>query len=290
MHVGCDPQRVDFQYRAMAHLADTAQELNLPRVIPTEAGHAYVDFEVEGVPRLVWSLEYCPGVLLEDVTPHTDELIRSFGRTMAKLDLGLKSFTHSAMKQCHKWELTRAGRVRQFAQYVPGDAARQIDTVLQRFEDTTQHTLVSLPHSVIHNDANDGNVLVNTTEHGEAEVCGLIDFGDMSYQPTVCEVAIALAYIVIDKDDPLAACASFVESYNRLNDLDDDEIGVLYDLILTRLAVSIAITAERRHADPDDQLGRQDNRPTMRALSTLTCISREVAENVFRQACVKSSN
>lgn len=290
MHVGCDPQRVDLQYRAMAHLAETEDMLNLPRVIPTADGKAFVEFEVGGVRRLIWSLRYCPGTLLEEVTPHTDDLIRSFGRTMALLDLGLKSFTHPAMKQLHKWELTRAGAARPLAQYVGGDAGTQIDAVLRRFGETTQAKLANLPHSVIHNDANDGNVLVNVTDVGDPVVDGLIDFGDISYQPTVCEVAIALAYIVIDKNDPLDACRGFLESYNELKQLNDDEIAVLYDLILARLAVSVAIAADRRHADPDDQLGSQDKRPAKRAISRLADISPRAAENVFRQACGKSSN
>ena len=287
MHAGCDPQRVDLQCAAMAHLSDKATELNLPQVIPTTAGQAYTEVDVGGDKRLVWSLKYCPGTLLADTTPRSDSLIRSFGRTMALIDLGLLSFTHPAMRQLHKWELTRAGKARPFAQYVNGDAASEIDAVLRHFEDNTLEKLKTLPYSVIHNDANEGNVLVNVNEDGDALVDGLIDFGDLSYQPTVCEVAIALAYVVTDEDDPLAACAGFLESYSELKGLNDDEIAVLYDLILARLAVSVAISAERRHVDPDDQLGNQDNQPAVRAISRLVDISPKEAEITFRQACAK---
>ncbi len=289
MHVGCDPQRVDLQYQAMAHLAESANELNLPRVIPAIDGNAYTEVDLGGVRRLIWSLTYCPGTLLTDVT-HTHELMRSFGRTMALLDLGLKSFTHPAMRQLNKWELTRAAAVRPFVKHLGDDNDGQVETVLRRFEDDILENLVQLPHSVIHNDANDGNVLVNVTDGGEEIVSGLIDFGDMSYQPTVCEVAIALADIVIDKDDPLAPCGSFLESYNEHYELNDDEIAVLYDLILTRIAVSVTISAERRHADPEDQLGRMDKRPSIRAIRRLAGISRQTAQDVFQQACDKSSN
>ncbi len=290
MHAGCDPQRMDLQCRALAHLSDTATELNLPRVIPTTAGQAYTEFDVGGDKRLVWSLKYCQGTLLKHVTPHTEGLMRSFGRTMALLDLCLQSFTHPAMRQRHKWALTHAGRARSFARYVEGDAASGIDAVLRHFEDNTLQKLKDLPHSVIHNDANKGNVLVNVNEGGDAVVDGLIDFGDMSYQPTVCEVAIALAYVVTGEDDPLAACAGFLAAYSELRRLHDDEIAVLYDLILTRLAVTVAITAERRHADPDDQLGNQDTRPAVRAISRLAEISPSEAENAFRLACANSAS
>ncbi len=64
MHVGCDPQRVDLQFRAMAHLENSANELNLPWVIPAIDGNAYTEIDFDGVSRLVWSLTYGPGTLL----------------------------------------------------------------------------------------------------------------------------------------------------------------------------------------------------------------------------------
>ncbi|MEE8221163.1 MAG: hypothetical protein V3R21_05330, partial [Woeseiaceae bacterium] len=115
----------------MARLADTAAELKLPRVIPTKAGQLYTVVSVDGVDRLVWSLMFCPGTLLADFTPHTDEVMRSFGRTMALFDVGLESFTHPAMRQGHRWELTRAAAARSLVQHLAGDVARQVDAVLR---------------------------------------------------------------------------------------------------------------------------------------------------------------
>lgn len=285
MHDGCNEQRVDLQCQAMAHLAGTAADLNLPRVIPTKTGRPYTAIEVDGVKRLAWSLRYCPGTLLEEISPHSDCLIRSFGRTMGMLDVGLKSFTHAAMRPGHKWELTRAAAIRPHVQHIAADVASQVDVVLRRFENVTAEQLDRLPRSVIHNDANHGNVLVNVTDDGRAVVDGLIDFGDMTYQPTICEVAIALAYIVIDKEGPLSACARFLEGYNALNPRSADELAVLYDLIMTRLSVSIAIAAERRIKDPNDPLGSQDTGPAVNALLRLADVSPRAAERRFRQAC-----
>ena len=137
---------------------------------------------------------------------------------------------------------------------------------------------------MIHNDANDSNVLVNTDDDGHAVVDGLIDFGDMSHQPTICEAAIALADVVVDKDEPLMACAAFLAAYKELYPLSSEEIAVLFDLIMTRLAVSIAIASERHHEDPDDMLGQQDKRPSMRALSRLAAYSSDEAESLFLRA------
>ncbi len=285
MHDGCKEQRVDLQCRAIAHLADTAGQLNLPRVIPTKAGQPYTVVSVDSVDRVVWSLVFCPGTLLANFTPHTDEVMRSFGRTMGLIDVGLKSFTHPAMRQGHQWELTRAAASRSLVQHLTGDAARQVDSVLRRFENVTAEKLERLPHSVIHNDANDDNVLVNVPEDGCGVVDGLIDFGDITYQPTVCEVAIALAYAVLNKDDPLTVCARFLEAYNEIKPLRGDELAVLFDLIMTRLAVNIAIAAARRIEDPDDPYNSANTDPAIRALSLLADYSPRVAECQLRQAC-----
>ena len=112
----------------------------------------------------------------------------------------------------------------------------------------------------------------------------------MTYQPTICEAAIAMAYVAVDKDDPIAACSRFLESYSELIQLNDDEIGVLYDLMLTRLAVSVSIAAERQHVDPDDQLGRQDREHTIHAVRHLAGISRQEATEAFGQARSRTSN
>jgi Ser/Thr protein kinase RdoA (MazF antagonist) len=290
MHVGCDPMRVDLQCRALEHLAENVSDLNLPHVISTTSGQAYVDHTVDGVKRLVWSLRYCPGALMDEVEPHSDGLLRSFGRTMAILDLALKSFSHPAMKQGNKWELTKAAEARPFAKYLGRDAAIDMDAIFNQFEETTQAKLASLPHSVIHNDANNSNVLVNVTESGDEIVDGVIDFGDMTYQPTVCEAAIAMAYVAVHNDDPLAACSRFLESYSELFRLNDDEIAVLYDLMLTRMAVSVSIAAERQHVDPDDELGQQDREPTIRGARRLAGISRQEATDAFGQARSGTSN
>ena len=51
--------------------------------------------------------------------------------------------------------------------------------------------LAQLPRGVVHNDANDHNVLVQSRGPGRAPAVGLIDFGDMVRAPTAAEPAVA---------------------------------------------------------------------------------------------------
>lgn len=69
----------------------------------------------------------------------------------------------------------------------------------------------------------------------KAEVA-LIDYGDIQRTNTINELAIATAYSILDKPDPLAACTSIISGYNSVVPLQDIELSVLYTLICTRYA------------------------------------------------------
>ena len=65
----------------------------------------------------------------------------------------------------------------------------------------------NMRHSVVHGEANDHNVLVRA-----GRVVGLLDFGDMVYSAVVCDLAIALAYALLDQPDPVAAAAPIIRA------------------------------------------------------------------------------
>src|SRR4051794_8816415 len=112
--------------------------------------------------------------------------LASLGRLVARVDRALRDFTHPDMRRPHRWDLRRAPEL--------GIALPDVD---------------HLPHQVIHNDANEHNVLV--AEDGT--VCGLIDFGDIVYTPRVCGLAIAAAYAMMGMPDPARAIVPVVRGY-----------------------------------------------------------------------------
>jgi 4-aminobutyrate aminotransferase-like enzyme/Ser/Thr protein kinase RdoA (MazF antagonist) len=282
MHTGCDTASVHFQCAALQHLQNSS--LNLPRVVRSRSDRDMEMVEVAGQRRVLWLLRFCPGILLAHYRPHTATLQESFGRVMAQLAVELQAFRHPAMHRDHRWELTRADQALAMVDDVPAAGRKEVRAALENFCAAVAPLLPALPAGVIHNDANDYNVVVEPGGAG-AVVTGLFDFGDMSWQPLICDVAIALAYLILDQPDPLSVCANFLRGYHALRPPQADELALLFDLIRTRLAVSLAVSSHRQLAEPDDPYITISQAPARDALSRLAGIPPKFAECVFRRAC-----
>jgi Ser/Thr protein kinase RdoA (MazF antagonist) len=109
--------------------------------------------------------------------------------------------------------------------------------------------LRTLRHGVIHNDANDHNVLV--ADDG-ASISGLLDLGDAIWSVTVNELAVAAAYAALDAPDPSATIAGVRGGFEEALPLVDLEGALLAELVALRLATSVALSAHQSRLDPDD--------------------------------------
>ena len=98
--------------------------------------------------------------------------------------------------------------------------------------------------------------------HGDRDpsVAGIIDFGDMVHTYAVCELANALAYLVIDAGDPARIVEIVAGAYDRVNPLSNAEADALYDFLALRLCLSVTMAARQRGQDPGNAyLGVTEN-------------------------------
>jgi 4-aminobutyrate aminotransferase-like enzyme/Ser/Thr protein kinase RdoA (MazF antagonist) len=288
MDVSCSKQAVSFQVEALLHLRASNTNIVLPHVLPALSGEYFLPVRVKNEKRILWVLNWCDGQLLARFSPRHGELAHSFGTTLARLDSHLSNFTHPAMRDGHRWELTRALDHEKRLGSISGDTQTLARHALNQFESEFESASEKLRWGVVHNDANDYNVLVDVgIDNGSVspKVCGLFDFGDMSYQPVVCDPAIALAYLILDEVDPLRVCSDFLRGYTEVNPLTTDEIALLFTLIKARLAVSIAISSQRQLEELYDPYIVISQKPAIDALTRLSAIADDVATAVFREAC-----
>jgi 4-aminobutyrate aminotransferase-like enzyme/Ser/Thr protein kinase RdoA (MazF antagonist) len=286
MHPARERFLVDLQCAALEHIAERAPHLILPRVCRTTDGAAVVGARVAGVGRLVWMLTYLPGRPLAEARPHTEELLGSLGRLLGEMDQALLDFSHPAADRPDlKWDLARAGWIRD-AMHLISDPSRRtlVERVLERYEAEVVTALPRLRRSVIYGDANDYNVIVGDPLRRPREV-SVIDFGDMHRGLIVSEPAIAAAYALLGKPDPLAAAAEVVRGYNSAYALDDTEIALLHTLIAARLAVSVTNSAVMKTKRPADPYVTISEAPAWEALERWLALHPRLAHYRFRDAC-----
>ncbi len=287
MRPDCNPTLVDMQCRALDTLADRLPDLPVQQLIRTRTGAATtILVDSHGHERLAWLLTYLPGRLMGETRPHTPALLAQIGATLGRLDAALLDFSHPAVERAFKWDLRRAGWIAEALDAIP-DARRRalVGRIAERFIRDVAPRLEAARRGVIHGDANDYNLLVTCEPDGSQRLSGLLDFGDMSRSALVCEPAIAAAYAMMGKEEPFAAAEALVAGYHRECPLQDDELALLFPLILTRLAVSVVNSALFKRERPDDPYVIISEAPAWRLLEQLHEYDPRLAEARLRAAC-----
>ncbi|MFQ5707633.1 MAG: aminotransferase class III-fold pyridoxal phosphate-dependent enzyme [bacterium] len=279
---------LDFQNQAMRHLATSEPAIRCPKVCPTQSGKliATVQGEQDAV-HLVRLLTYLPGVPLARVNPHAQELLQELGCFLGRMDLALANFSHPAVHRAFYWDLKNAPAIinRYKGRIQPARQRALVDHFLDQFNRYVWPQLPSLRTSVIHNDGNDYNIIVNGSGSWKPKSLGIIDFGDMVHTCTVFELAVALVYVMLGKPDPLAAAAPVVQGYHSVNPLDEQELEVLFTLICARACMSVTIAAQQKQNEPGNEYLKITEAAAWSLLHRLKDVHPRLAHYTFRHAC-----
>jgi 4-aminobutyrate aminotransferase-like enzyme/Ser/Thr protein kinase RdoA (MazF antagonist) len=287
MHPARERPFIDLQCKALIHLAEHAPQLPLPRVLPNRGGELFTEITfADGFNRLVWLLSFVKGTVLAKVRPHAPELLRDLGRFLGQMDAALQSFEHPAAHRELKWDSSRATWIKEHIPQIERAERRAlVEKSIALYEAEVVPRLPRLRRSVIYSDANDYNVLVNDPWPQPRKVAGVIDFGDMHYGLTVSEAAVAAAYAILEKTDPLRAAAEVVAGFQDAFPLQEEEVAVLFPLIVARLAVSVTNSAHRKKVIPDDAYVTVSESSAWDSLEGLAKIHPRFAHYTFRAAC-----
>jgi len=276
------PAVLDFQARALAHIAHVAPELPVPRIEPGPDGELLQAVELAGGRSLLRLVSYLPGVPVGDV-PSTPGLRRHLGATLAALGRALQGFFHPAARHPLLWDVNQTAAVRGLCVHIEERRGRELaERVFARHAARGEEALAALRAQVIHNDFNPDNVLVSADD--PERVSGIIDFGDMVHAPLVNDLAVLAAYQVVGQDDALAVLAEIAAAYHAVRPLEPAEADILFHLVQLRLATSVAICAWRAREHPDNVdyiLGGHE--ASLRTMERLEAIDERVATRVLRQ-------
>ncbi|MCY3772960.1 MAG: aminotransferase class III-fold pyridoxal phosphate-dependent enzyme [Gemmatimonadetes bacterium] len=284
---------LELQHDALDHLAGRFDETEWPRVCRTkdDSGITRIDGR-NGLRHLVRMLTYIDGWPLCDVKPHSPGLLRDLGVFLARLTRALADFSHVEKQPDLIWNMDNGPEVvHRFADLIPDSGRRRLVTgFCEAYESAVGPHLASLPRQVIHNDANDQNVLVRLAHpddpaSSEHRIAGLIDFGDMAQSCALYEPAVAAAYVMLGKSEPLSAAAHVVAGYHAEHPLTDLDLKLLYHCAVMRLCMSVAISAHQQVAEPENTYLSVSEKNAWDLLKKLEGTSPSFVEYLFRDAC-----
>ena len=279
---------IEAQQRAITHLA---QRLDItPRVLSTVNGRALVETTGPDDKRhLVWAISWLQGVPLAAVKRRSRGLHEDIGRQVGALQRELLDFDHKGLHRDFYWDLANARSIIDDKRSLIADAplAATIDRLVAAIDRRTMPHLANVRRAIVHNDLNDHNILVGggtDLESRGQRVTGIVDFGDMVYSYRVGELAIAIAYAILDSDDPLDVAGAITRGYCERSTLDDDELAALFGLVQLRLCASACIAAEQQRQQPDNAYLGVSQRAIREVLPRLAQIPFGLAEVTLRAA------
>ncbi|MCV7420469.1 phosphotransferase [Mycobacterium yunnanensis] len=282
-----DVAELHWQEAILVHLEGKDPGVAVPRIVRALDGARHVALHVGDDRGLVRVLHWVWGTELSRVGEHSTALLHHIGATAAAVSSALAGFTSPTFHQTHHWDLARSGDVIRDALDADPVLAGEFgaEVVLSRLA-AVEPILAALPRTVVHHDLNDNNVLVGTVE-GRQRVSGVLDFNDALHGMRVAEPAIAGAYAMLRKDDPLWALGHVVAGYHAVTRLTDGEIDAIFPLATARLCMQVLTWTVRARTQPT-AYGAMRMQHTVPALARLLGVAPAHAAERLHAACAEA--
>ncbi len=279
---------IDMQAQVISRLSGQLPSLQFPgshRNLSGEALSTVVDDM--GNQHFARLLNYVPGELLKDAKGDDPQLLFELGKLLGETDAALAGFSHVAANRANlPWDMKNTHSVMSQTQYIEDPAKRRlVEYFFSQYDSKVYRCLLEQRMSVIHGDMHGRSALVEKGADGELNISGIIDFGDTVFTHTVCNIATAAADALIDTDDPLEDASEVIRGYHQAWPLTEQEIGLLYYLMATRLSIYVCMAAFSRHTKPDNAHVSLKENAAWKAIRQLIKLNPIAAQERFLQKC-----
>ncbi|GGG45882.1 aminotransferase class III-fold pyridoxal phosphate-dependent enzyme [Bizionia arctica] len=277
-----DLKYLEFQQEILQYLSK--RNLNAPIIFPDTHGNFISSIQdSSGNTRLVRLLSWIDGRLWSSVNPIKDDLLFNLGSEAGKITKALKGFEHAMAHREFEWDIAQSDWTYNHLDLFSSEQKQILSHFQTRFKGV-QNDYNNLRKSVVHNDANDNNILVSSNLI-HPEVTAIIDFGDTIYTQTINDLAVAMAYAIMGKPDLLEASLPFVSGYHSQYPLQEEELKYLYNLLAMRLVISVTKSALNKQKEPDNNYLMISEKPAWDVLERWMQVDENLAYYSFREAC-----
>lgn len=280
---------LEFQQELLKHLSASGFDAEHPSALPDLQNQLVSETRDEtGRTRYLRLLSWIPGRVYRQVNPKTDLLRESLGRACGNTTAALADFEHPLSHRRFDWDIANGDWISEHLDLFPGARKEVLTHFLGRFGNDKKSYL-SLRKSVVHNDANDNNLIVSENLR-DPRVRATIDFGDAVHTQIINDLAVACAYAMMGLEDPLQGALPLIRGYHEQFPLLEEELEHLYDCIGIRLSISVTKSALNRIEEPDNVYLQISDRDAWSLLEKWREVSPDLAHFSFRWACGYSAH
>lgn len=240
-------QVVDWQEAVLDRLAERPISVEVPRLLLNRWDQQHSEVVVGGQSYLLRLLTWIEGEIMANADVGSRTMLRQLGRVAAEIPRSLEGLIQPVGVEDHHWLVVRSKESieESLDAVTETEWRRSVETILGWFNEATS-SFDTLPVATVHQDLNDFNVLVTeASDTSEAQLAGVLDFNDAVTTIRIAELAVAGAYAMLRKPDPISAFCEVVAGYRELADMTGEELDVVFPLAATRLCVNATTWTKR---------------------------------------------
>ena len=185
---------------------------------------------------------------LGEANPRTETLLRQWGELVGRICLALEGADHPAAHRSYRWDPSQLPLTATYDELLEASQQAIARRVVALYDRRFLPLQAKLRKGLNHNDLHESNLIIDATNR----LTGLIDFGDVLVTEKINELAIAGAYACMGFPDPLRALCTLVAACHAIYPLQENEVRVLFPLLLARLLISARMAAFHRHHAPEN--------------------------------------
>ncbi|MFC8520610.1 aminotransferase [Streptomyces sp. NPDC057257] len=286
-----DPSALRLQCTAIEQLAAALPELRLPKPRPGVDGDPLQWLTADGSKLACLLLDFVPGEPIMDSRYLAPAVVARLGSIAGRVAAGLSTLAAPAVDRPRLWDLRNALTVVEtLAPHLRDQigaqrvlrAARAAHALLEPYAE-------GLATQLIHGDLTDNNVVCETAPDGRPMPVGVIDFGDLGLGWTVAELAVTCTSVLHHHGAGPASVLPAVGAFHEERPLGDDELEVLWPLVVLRSAVLVVSGQYDVLLDPDNDYASDALEREWTMFEVATSVPAQVVTAQLRHALDRAS-
>ncbi|MBE76648.1 MAG: hypothetical protein CMG41_02795 [Candidatus Marinimicrobia bacterium] len=240
---------INLQTNVLNHFQQNDCELiTSPTIINTNDCKNLGKVEKNNIEYFLRLVSFTKGRQLKDIEEKSISFYE-LGRFIGILNKVLDTFSDPNAKRKFPWDVGNIDFLRKRFNIINDKKKRDIISYfINQYNKNILPNNKLLRKSIIHNDCNDHNIIVDK----DNKIFGIIDFGDMVYTYTAAEPAVAIAYAVLGRGNPVKIAGEILKGYCQTNFLSNDELKSIIYFTCIRLCISVTMSEYRSKLFPNN--------------------------------------